>query len=150
MDVLGPYPETETPFDLKPEDLPGMISEVMQTPYLSQTIPIKPSPVHGILLNLRILITLPVSIRDKSVATHFIFDTCAPRTYLARSVLEALDDDMHTLSTEVVRINGTKTLVEISDFGHFAGLNILGMDFMDRAGIVMTLNMKTNTAIFHW
>ncbi len=169
MDVLGPYPETaDAPFDVlisdvKPEDLPGRISEALLTQYLSD-MPTKSGSVHGKVVNtkgttLRVLITLPVSMRAKSVATHFIFDTGAPRTYLARSVLEALGVPEVSLPSEVVRINGVKALVEVSDSvtlsydgknvpGHFVGLNILGMDFMDRAGIDMALNMKTNSAVF--
>ena len=27
---------------------------------------------------------------------------------------------------------------------HFAGLNILGMDFLDRAGIMLEMDMQTN------
>ena len=172
--MLGPYPQTaDAPFDVlindvKPEDLPGRISQALQTQYLSK-MPTKPGSVHGKVVNtkdatMRVLITLPVSIRTESVATHFIFDTGAPRTYLARSVLEALSVPEVSLPSEVVRINGVKALVEVSDSvtvsyddgkggtivkpGHFVGLNILGMDFMDRAGIEMTLNMKTNSAVF--
>lgn len=171
LDVLGPYPDTvDTPFDvlisdIKPEDLPGRISEALETQYLSE-MPIQSGSVHGKVVNtrdttLRVLITLPVSMRSKSVATHFIFDTNAPRTYLARSVLEALGVPELSLPSEVVRINGVKALVAVSDSTtvsyddgtiqnpcRFVGLNILGMDFMDRAGIEMTLNMKTNSAVF--
>jgi hypothetical protein len=174
LGMLGLYPETaDAPFDVlisdvKPEDLPGRISEALQTQYLSE-MPTKSGSVHGKVVNtkdatLRVLITLPVSMRAKSLATHFIFDTGAPRTYLARSVLEALGVPELSLPSEVVRINGVKVLVEVSDSvtvsyddgnggtirrpGHFVGLNILGMDFMDRAGIEMTLNMMTNSAVF--
>eukprot|EP00955_Chlamydomonas_euryale_P050392 354546-Chlamydomonas_euryale.AAC.2 len=173
MNMLGPYPDTaDDQFDVRisdvqPEDLPGRLSSILGTQYLS---PVQDtthqSSVRGAIINtknttLRILVTLPVSIRGKSVATHFIFDTGAPRTYLARSVLEALGVPEVSLPSEVVRINGVKTLVSVSDSVqveytdeqkgtivqpcHFVGLNVLGMDFVDRAEIDLNISMKTSS-----
>lgn len=174
MDVVGPYPSpAAAPFDVllsdvKPEDLPCGISHALGTPYLSE-MATRQEPVKGIVYNtkdttLRVLVTLPVSMRERSLATHFIFDTGAPRTYLAQSVLAALDVPEVSLHSEVVRINGVKALVSVSDTAnvsyddgrggtierpcHFVGLNVLGMDFLDRAGIELTINMNDNSAIF--
>ncbi|GAX78565.1 hypothetical protein CEUSTIGMA_g6005.t1 [Chlamydomonas eustigma] len=173
-DVLGPYPSTSDVVfdvlisDVKPDDLPLRISEALETQYLSE-MATRQGPVKGIIYNtkdttLRVLVTLPVSMRGKSLATHFIFDTGAPRTYLALSVLEALGVPEVSLHSEVVRINGVKASVSVSDTSklsyddgnggtiqkpcHFVGLNILGMDFLDRAGIELTINMKTNATTF--
>ena len=82
MDVLGPYPSSYVEgFDLrisdvKPEDLPGRISQALGVQYLAD-MPSQSTPVNGIGFNtrnstLRVLVTLPVSARGQSVAVHFI------------------------------------------------------------------------------
>eukprot|EP00798_Chlamydomonas_sp_ICE-L_P000231 gene231-3997_t len=174
MDVLGPYPSaSDAPCnvlisDVKPEDLPFKISKALGKDYLSE-MATRSGSVHGIVCNtkedkLRVLVSLPVCMRGKSVATHFIFDTGAPKTYLALSVLQALGVPEVSLPNEVVKVNGVKALVTVSDSAkvcytngngdtielpcHFVGLNILGMDFLDRAGIDLRINMKDNTATF--
>eukprot|EP00798_Chlamydomonas_sp_ICE-L_P013469 gene13469-19327_t len=125
MDVLGPYPSaSDAPCnvlisDVKPEDLPFKISKALGKDYLSEMATCSGS-VHGIVCNtkedkLRVLVSLPVCIRGKSVATHFIFDTGAPKTYLALSVLQALGVPEVSLPNEVVKVNGVKALVTVSD-----------------------------------
>jgi hypothetical protein len=151
--------------DVRPDDLPLRISAALGTEYLSE-METRRGSVHGILYNStstapRVLVTLPVSVRGRSLATHFILDTGAPRTYIAQSVLEAFGVPEVSLASEVVRINGVKASVSVSDISfddgrggtiekpcHFVGLNVLGMDFLDRAGIELSINMKTNETIF--
>ena len=171
--MLGPYPSTDVPFDvlisdIKPYDLPLNISVALGIPYLSE-LATRQSPVQGVIYNtnvttLRVLVTLPVSMRGKSVAAHFIFDSCVPRTYLAMTVLQALGVPELSLHSEVVTINGVKILVSVWDSAkishddghggaiekpcHFVGLNVLGMDFLNRAGIELTINMQNNSAAF--
>lgn len=171
MDVLGPYPSDPDAFDVlisdvQPEDLPGRISQALGTQYLEE-MEVMPNPVRGIVFNtrahhLRVLLTLPVSARGKNVAAHFIFDTGAPQTYVALSVLEALGLPEISLHSEVVKINGVKASLAVSDTAtvaydvggrmvekpcHFVGLNILGMDFLDRAGIKLEIDMGTNAVL---
>ena len=167
MDVLGPYPSSSTAFDVlisdvTPEDLPGRISQALGVEYLAalETIP---NPVSGIVFNtlnttLRVLVTLPVSAGGKSVATHFIFDTGAPCSYIAQSVLDALDLAEVSFHSKVVKVN-VKSNLSVSDTEtishkvgdrtekrpcHFVGLNILGMDFLDRAGVKLEIDLLTN------
>ncbi len=172
MDVLGPYPSSHADgfdalnSDVKPEDLPGRISQALGVQYLAD-MQSRPTPVNGIVFNtknstLRVLVTLPVSARGRSVAVHFIFDTGAPCTYIALSVLEALNLPEVSLCSEVVNINGVKSVLSVSDTTkatyregdnkmevprHFVGLNILGMDFLDRAGIKLEMDLATNAVV---
>ncbi|KAL3159618.1 hypothetical protein ABBQ38_010028 [Trebouxia sp. C0009 RCD-2024] len=172
MDVLGPYPSGHADgfdvliSDVKPEDLPGRISQALGVQYLAE-MQSRPTPVSGIVFNtknstLRVLVTLPVSVRGRSVAVHFIFDTTAPCTYIALSVLQALNLPEVSLYSEVVRINGVKSVLSVSDttkatYGeghnkvevpcHFVGLNILGMDFLDRAGIKLEMDLANNAVV---
>jgi hypothetical protein len=143
MDVLGHYPAST--YDEFIKELNNSHRKAMS--------PLAYNFIQGKIVNtydgiLKILVTLPVSIRDNCVETHFIVDTGSFRTYITRSVLNALDVPELRLSTEVVKIkiNGVETLVELSDIG----LNIVGMDFMDRVGIEMSLNMKNNTVTFNF
>ena len=164
-EVLGPYPSGSDAFDVlisdvKPEDLPGRISVALQTPYLAD-METRANPVNGIVFNtrdvkLRVLVTLPVSARGRSVAAHFILHTGAPRTYIALSVLEALKLPEISMYSEVVRLNGVKMAMGVSDTervscdggettqpNQFTGLNILGMDFMDSADVKLEIDMQT-------
>jgi len=166
MDVLGPYPSSHADgfdalnSDVKPEDLPGRISQALGVQYLAD-MQSRPTPVNGIVFNtknstLRVLVTLPV------FAVHFIFDTGAPCTYIALSVLEALNLPEVSLCSEVVNINGVKSVLSVSDTTkatyregdnkmqvpcHFVGLNILGMDFLDRAGIKLEMDLAANAVV---
>lgn len=172
MDVLGPYPSTIGAFDVlisdvKPENLPGRISTALGVQYLAP-VHSMPNPVKGIVFNtkestMRVLVMLPVAANNRSVATHFIFDTSAPCSYVAQSVLDALQLSEISFHSVVVRINGVKAALSVSDStkvscmvaGHveeqacrFVGLNILGMDFLDRAGIKLSIDMQTNGVVF--
>jgi hypothetical protein len=167
--MMGPYPESEEDSydvlisDIKPEDLPASVSSALGTPYLEPTSPVT-WPLSGTIYgkNRRILFSIPVTARGKSVRVHFIFDTGAPRTYIALTVLEALGVPEVSLSNEVLRINGVKADVSISDTTkvqmqtaegdhvevpcHFKGLNLMGMDFLDRMEGVLTVDMAINMA----
>ena len=169
VDIIGPYPDsTDDAFDvlisdIKPEDLSTTVSAALRTPYLDPAPPVT-WPISGTIYgrNKRILFTLPVTARGKSVQVHFIFDTGAPRTYIALSVLEALGVPEVSLSNEVVRINGVKADVSVSDTAkiqvetaggdivetpcHFKGLNLMGMDFLDRLEGILTVNMAETSA----
>ena len=124
-------------------------------------------PVNGVVFKtrintLRVLVTLPVSARGRSVAVHFIIDTGAPCTYISLSVLKALNLPEVSLCSEVVKVNGVKSALSVSDTTkatyregdkkmevpcHFVGLNILGVDFLDRAGIKLEMDLATNDVV---
>ena len=168
-DTLGPYPENRfDPFDvlisdIKPEDLPGRISKFMGVNYLSYENEIR-WPLEGRIIasekKLRILFTVPVAARQKTVNVHFIFDTGSPRTYLAKSVIDALEVPEVCLGSEVFKYNGVKwSDVNISDFQtvpadvngeakpcHFGGINILGMDFLDKIDAILIVDVKSMVA----
>jgi hypothetical protein len=173
MDVLGPYPTDSDAFDVLisdvlPANLPNRISEALRIPYLAE-MEVKPGPVDGIVFKtrgdrLRVLVSLPVSRRaGRSVATNFILDSGAPITYVASSVLDALGLTESCLARELLRINGIKAYTSVSDTTtvpmevdgkiekkpcHFVGLNILGIDYLDRAEIKLEIDMKNEIVIF--
>ena len=166
-DVLT-YPSDDEQFDVlisdvKPEDLPGRVSQALGVPYLSG-MQVRANAVEGVIVNtkgskLRALVTLPVSARGQSVATHFIFCTGAPHSYVALSVLKALGVPEVSFGAEVVRLNGVKANLGVSDtfkvsskdgeeLCNFVGLNVLGMDYLDRAAIKLEIDMPANRVVF--
>jgi len=164
MDVLGPYPSSHA--DIKPEDVPGRVSQALGVQYLDD-MQSRPNPFNGVVFKtrintLRVLVTLPVSAHGRSVAVHFIIDTGAPCTYISLSVLKALNLPEVSLCSEVVKVIGLKSALSVSDTTkatyregdkrmevpcHFVGLNILGVDFLDRAGIKLEMDLATNDVV---
>ena len=132
--------------DISPKDLPNEISEVLGVEYLSPSNDVAVWPAIGRVYGTkrRVLFSMPVSIRGipaSAVSVHFIFDTGAPATYLARSTVEALGLKEWRISDAAILVNGIKIgTVLVSDSititasdgssqqCHFAGLNVLGMD----------------------
>ena len=100
--------------DIAPDDLPTKLSDALGVAYLAPA-QVEYWPQHGKIYgyNKRILFSLPVTGRDKTVSVHFIFDTGAPATYIAPSVLDALGIPEVSIYSEVIRFNGVK-------FGQFA------------------------------
>jgi len=77
-------------------------------------------------------------------------------------VLKALNLPEVSLCSEVVKINGVKSALSESNTTkatyregdnnmevpcHFVGLNILGVDFLDRAGIKLEMDLATNDVV---
>lgn len=183
MDVLGPYSDPSPDVfdvllsDVKPDDLPGKISDFLKVAYLSDTNEIGKWPLYGKVVTthkpagiapskLRVFFTMPVAARGKAVNVHFIFDTGAPRTYIAKSVLDALAVPEASIGGEIFKFNGIKwSDINISDSQtithtvsvhgevvneegpcHFVGLNVLGMDLMDRINAKLVIDMKEMVA----
>ena len=149
--------------DLKPDDLPGIVSRTLGVQYLSPSTTEAVWPIVGRVygINRRVLFTLPVSLRGgaKCVNTHFIFDTGAPATYLASSTIAALGLEEWQLGSAAVCINGCQTsAVLVSDTirvsppdgsrsgCHFSGLNLMGMDFIERVGATLSVDMVSKEA----
>jgi hypothetical protein len=169
MEILLPGDDQQPPSaydvlltDIVPTDLPGVISQVLGVPYLSPSPAESTWPVHGRVYGIkrRVLFSLPVSVRGgKCVNAHFIFDTGAPATYLAASTVAALGLEEWQLGCAVVCINGQRTsAVLVSDsirvslpdgsltLCHFHGLNLMGMDYIERAGATLSVDMATKEA----
>lgn len=64
------------------------------------------------------------------------------------------------MHSEVVKVNGVKSFLKVSDTAkvsvdingrteekpcHFVGLNILGMDYLDRADVKLEIDLKDNS-----
>lgn len=135
--------------EIKPEDLKMIISDIMGVAYLSPAG--DPSwPLNGKIFGVRkrVLFTMPVAIgtATKGVNVHFIFDTGAPATYIAKSVLDALGVEEWQLGYMPVSINDICLNVNVSDSQpdpcHFKGINLLGMDFLWKCDATLQMRMK--------
>lgn len=144
--------------DVKPADLPTKVSKVLGCQYLSPSAAAAVWPVRGRIyeINKRSMITLPVSLNSVTVNVHFLFDTSAPSTYVAGTVLDALGIEDWQLSDKRPLINGVKVDIMSSESTywdkeaarfrslHFKGINLLGMNFLFTAQATFTVNTKDN------
>ncbi len=96
--------------DVKPEDLPAKVSRVLGCQYSSSSAVAAVWPVRGKIyeFNKRSMITLPVSLDSITVNVHFLFDTGAPSSYIAGTVLAALGIEEWQLADQRPKINGVK------------------------------------------
>jgi hypothetical protein len=94
--------------DIKPSDLPAAISMSLGCEYLSTCKDVQVWPVRGKIYgrHKRSIITLPVSWGSHCVNVHFLFDTGAPHTAVAGSVLSALGMEDWQLSDKRPKVNG--------------------------------------------
>ena len=151
-DLPGPEPSAYDVLitDISPEDLPGAVSRFLGMPYLAHSAESEEWPARGGIYGVkrRVLFSLPMSIRGapaSAVNVHFVFDTGAPATYISRSTVRALGLEEWSVDSARLLVNGRSAgpvLVSDSMACHFAGLNILGMDFLDRHDLVMTVDMR--------
>lgn len=126
--------------DIAPSDIKGPISDILKIEYLSVVPSDTPPrwPLQGILFGARrIMVSVVVSCHRlgqiKSRNVHFIFDTCSPETYLTREAFAALGvDDPDIDGTPTYRVNGQRMHLGVSH-GKFEEVNLLGMNFLDRA-----------------
>ena len=165
MDVIGPLdppPGFASPSqydvmisDFGPKDLPDTIARVMGVEYLSQPERIASWPLAGKVwgINRRILFTLPVSVEERAVNTHFLFDTGAPATFVSKSVIGALGLEEWQLGDKLTKVNGVRMVLNLSDGMlmdenncHFHGINLLGMDYIDKISAKVTIDMANNAA----
>ena len=159
-DYLAPFCYDVMLTDIHPEDLPGKLSLALGVDYLSPAAVHSSWPVAGKVWgpNRRLLVTLPVSLGATSINVHFIFDTGAPTSYIAASVLHALSIDEWELFEKPVRVNGIRVQLTVSDTAkfhqggdrfvdcHFKGLNVLGMDYVDdRVNALLRVDFSTRT-----
>jgi hypothetical protein len=156
-DYLPPFCYDVMLTDIKPEDLPGKLSSALGKNYLSSATGDSTWPIIGKIWgpNHRLLVTLPVSLGAIYINVHFIFDTGAPTTYIAKSVLNALFIEEWELFEKPVKVNGVRVQLTVSDTTkfyqggdqfkdcHFKGLNVLGMDYVDRVNALLEVNFST-------
>jgi hypothetical protein len=160
MDVIGPLDKPPSDYvapdaydvlisDIKPDDLPTIISKAMGVDNLSLCSNIQ-WPLEGKIWgrNKRVLFTLPVFGRKKCIYVHFIFDTGSAWTYVALATIEALGIPEISLNSEIVKINGIKLDLSVSDSMEcaFQGLNLLGMDYMVRIDAKIALDFENMSA----
>lgn len=141
--------------DINQYTLPREISQALDIPYLSSNSSTQIWPINGKIygINKRILFSIPVTGRNKTVNAHFVFDTGAPLTFIAPSVFDALGIPDVSVYSEVIQINGIKySNFYISyirednnqDQKRIEGTNILGMDFLTSISAKLTMNFLTN------
>lgn len=162
MDYSGPLDIPEvlqiTSFDvyvtdITPKTLFEDVSLTMGTPYLASTHLTSQWPLQGKIYGsrMRVMFTVPVHTTEPKsprIMVHFLFDTGAPATLIAKDTLDALNLAEHNLGTVNVRINGVivrNLLVSDSQPCHFKGVNILGMDYLYHVHGRLEVDLKEQT-----
>ena len=149
-------------YDIRPEDLATKVSMAMHCPYLSPSCSTRLQKVQGCIYGpiFRSMFTLPVTCEksgeESNCNVHFLFDTAAPATYLAPSALAAWKIPAWDMDNNIFHINGCRIRPSCSDDQawdeksktredrRFKGVNLLGMDFIERADALYTLSLKRN------
>ena len=154
-DVIGPLDPPPHQSDILLSDigiscLHKNLSTALQCKYLSPSETPFVWPIQGIIYgdNMRLMLTIPVSWRNKCLNVHFLIDTGSPSTHVAADVISQLGMEQWQLGSEYVKINGIAHKVAISDTDErFRGLNLLGMDYLYHAHASLTLNCADMTCV---
>ena len=99
-------------------------------------------PARGVIYGANKRVFVPLAVRHSSgalVRVIFLLDTSAPSSFLRDDTLRALGFTDTVPSAPNVFIMGYKLSVGISH-GHFANVDLLGADFLFRAGATVTVN----------
>ena len=142
--------------DVPEEAVPTTLSDALGCAYLSSASQAVLKNPTGILYGnaRRCFLTLPVSCPDRNVPdavnVHFLFDTGSLFTFLEPKVLKALNLPSYDLASVPVVVNGVKVRVNNSNEdryvagkfvpSHFAGVNVLGMQYLEAAEAEFKVN----------
>ena len=87
--------------------------------------------------------------RGKRIWVLFLFDTGSPHTFLRKETWKALGySGQVDIPTSVnVDINGIPTAVSMSR-GHFENVDLLGQNYLDKAGLRVEIDYKTRDVKF--
>lgn len=132
--------------DVRKQDLEGGVSKVLCQKYLSEPSDVSPSwPLRGTLygMNHRIVVSAVVckTCRNTKIFrnVHFIFDTGSRYTYLTKEVYDAFKAEEWD-GDNIWSINGVRMSSVHPSHAHFKDVNLLGMDFLDRGGVICQLS----------
>ncbi|CAG8483701.1 4018_t:CDS:2 [Funneliformis caledonium] len=127
--------------DLHSKDLHETVSKELKTQYLSDTQLTELKEINGMIFgpNLRVIISLPVTIKKKTKNVHFILDTVSPKTYICEEVYESFKLQFHTPIYQVF-INNKRSVAYLPPIdSHFTEINILGMEYLKSSGTNLSI-----------
>ncbi|CAG8491204.1 361_t:CDS:2 [Funneliformis mosseae] len=129
--------------DLRSKDLHEKISKKLQVEYLSESLHTELKEVNGIIFgpNLRIIVSLPVRIKQKTKNVHFVIDTGSPKTYICEEVYESFKVILPNSSTYQILLNNKRTVVHLPPIdSNFTDINVLGTEYLKATGSNLTIN----------
>ncbi|CAG8647935.1 5457_t:CDS:2 [Funneliformis caledonium] len=112
--------------DLRSKDLHEKISKKLQVEYLSESLHTELKEVNGIIFgpNLRIIVSLPVRIKQKTKNVHFVIDTGSPKTN----------------STQLINLSNIVKQQTPPIDSNFTDINVLGTEYLKATGSNLTIN----------
>ena len=143
-DDLYPINIFDLLLDLRSKDLHEKVSKQLKIKYLSESPYTELKEVNGITFGpyLRVIISLPVTVKQKTKNVHFILDTGSPKTFVCEEVFESFNIFTSRTGIGTMMINNQPTVVHLSPpDSHFTDTNILGMEYLkvSRANLTITL-----------
>jgi hypothetical protein len=103
-------------------------------------------PVTGVVYgrNSRLFVPLVVEKRSKRINVLFLYDTGSPGTFLRHDTLQALGFVESIPDETDIIIQGERVTVSPSR-SHYENVDLLGQDFVEKLGAVLTVNYKMGT-----
>lgn len=131
--------------DIHSKDLHEQISIRLKIQYLSDSSPSEFKEANGIFFGpyFRIIVSLPVQIKQKRKNVHFIVNTGSPKTYICKEVYESFGVTISDSTVHSILLNNIFTIVHLppSD-SHFTDINVLGTEYLKVAHANLTIDFE--------
>ncbi|RGB43333.1 hypothetical protein C1646_749903 [Rhizophagus diaphanus] len=133
--------------DIHSKDLHEQISKRLKIQYLSYYSPSEFKEAKGIFFGpyFRIIVSLPVQIKQKRKNVHFIVNTGSPKTYICKEVYESFGLTTSDSTVHSILLNNIFTIIHLppSD-SHFNDINILGTEYLKIAHANLTIDFEND------
>ncbi|CAB4413447.1 unnamed protein product [Rhizophagus irregularis] len=133
--------------DIHSKDLHEQISKRLKIQYLSDSSPSEFKEAKGIFFGpyFRIIVSLPVQIKQKRKNVHFIVNTGSPKTYICKEVYESFGLTTSDSTVHSILLNNIFTIIHLppSD-SHFNDINILGTEYLKIAHANLTIDFEND------
>ncbi|CAG8622918.1 13411_t:CDS:1, partial [Funneliformis caledonium] len=133
--------------DLRSKDLHETVSKELNVEYLSESQHTELKEINGMIFgpNLRVIVSLPVRIKQKTKNVHFIVDTGSLKTYICEEVFESFKIHIPRSTTYQILLNNKRTVVQLPPANsHFTDVNVLGMEYMKASGTNLSITLTND------
>lgn len=137
--------------DVKEEDLKTGIANALDVSFLEETTDLPSWPVEGILFghNSRPFVCMYMKIKAKCIKVFFLVDTGSPHTYVSETTMNALGASAASGFRSTIHGVFLPSTYTSPNNSHYADINILGADFLNRGEFKVELNYGSATIKLH-
>ncbi|CAI2183790.1 15062_t:CDS:1, partial [Funneliformis geosporum] len=129
--------------DVRSKDLHEKISKRLKVEYLTDSYHQELKVVSGIIFgpDLKIIVSLPVKIKQKTKNVHFVVDTGSPKTFVCEEVYESFKVTIPDSTVHHILLNNKPTVVYLPPINsNFMDINVLGTEYLKAVGANLTVN----------